>query len=122
MKKTLKIVGILAVVITLVCNLQYAFFNYDVTNNSGAANAAWTDANGTMYCGTTGNTTYRTGTWVWQNDDYYKVVEGWYGYDYGYYEFFPSNSGTQCGIGYNPYRPHNNYHDVTNIVPSYPEY
>ncbi|GEP90018.1 hypothetical protein SAMN05660909_01437 [Chitinophaga terrae (ex Kim and Jung 2007)] len=119
MKKALKIAGALAVVAILVCNLQYALISFDITNSSNKASAAWIDSgSGNRYCGTTGDRTFRTGTWVWVNDDYYAVVEHWYGYDTGYYVFYPNNSGTQCGVEYNPYTPHNNYHDVTNIPPT----
>jgi hypothetical protein len=118
MKKMLKIAGGIAVVITLVCNLQYALINFDITDTPNKAVAAWVDAGGTRFCGTTGDRTYRTGTWVWQNDDYYKVVMHWGGYDTGYYEFFVNNSGSQCGQEFVPSNSHNNYHDVTNIVPT----
>lgn len=122
MKKIFKITGIIAVIITLVCNLQYAIFSYDITNTPNKAVAAWTDASGTKYCGSTGNTTFRTGSWVWRNDDYYKVVMHWYGYDTGYYEFYVNNSGTQCGQGYVAANSHNSYRDVTNIIPTWITY
>lgn len=120
MKKILKIAGGIAVVITLVCNLQYALISFDITNSSNKASAAWVDTNGNgnRYCGFTGDRTFRTGSWVWQNDDYYYRVEHWGGYETGYYVFYPNNSGNQCGAESNPYTPHNNFHDVTNIPPT----
>ncbi|WP_256007183.1 MULTISPECIES: hypothetical protein [Pedobacter] len=126
MKKLLKITGVLAVVLTLVFNLQYAAFDYDVTTSPSKAVAAWTDGNGTKYCGSYPETWRRTGTWTFVNDDFYASY-GWYGYDDGFYYFTASNSGTMCGqiVTYDR-RPGPSYpadpwagHDVTNILGSY---
>lgn len=41
MKKTFKIIGVLALVLTLVANLQYAFIGYDVQNNPNLLHAQY---------------------------------------------------------------------------------
>ena len=117
MKKIFRIIGIVAVVITLVCNLQYSFFS-SPSLRPDQANAAWTDVDGTMYCGSNvGDRFLKTGNWVWRNDSYYWTEMGWYGYQNGYYEFIPSNSGMQCGQWNVTANHHNTYRDVTNIIP-----
>lgn len=129
MKKLLKIAGVLAVVITLVCNLQYAVFDYDNTRNPGTANAAWTDMRGTYYCGSSPYTDTRVGNWSWVANSFYSTYYGYYGYSSGFWLFTPSNYGTQCGQA-NPYPrdpdgsgtmyPSDPWagHDVTNIQPT----
>ena len=106
MKRKLKIAGIIALTITLVCNLQYALLNYNVANNPSLASAAWTDSNGTVWCGTTGSTYSLVGTWAWQPPDDQHTGGG---YQDGYYIFYVYSGGHQCGA-------HNG--DSTNIIPN----
>jgi hypothetical protein len=107
MKRKFKIAGIIALTLTLVCNLQYALLNYDVANNPSLASAAWTNSNGTVYCGTTGSTYSLVGTWVWQDNSDGHHTGG--GYQNGYYIFYVYGGGHQCGA-FNG--------DSTNIIPN----
>jgi hypothetical protein len=65
MKKILKITGIVALAITLVCNLEYALFSGDMKNTPNKAIAAWSEGYPylTYYCGPDSNRTRFRGTW-----------------------------------------------------------
>jgi hypothetical protein len=105
MKKVLKIAGIAALAIILVCNLEYALFTGDMKNTPNKALADWWSGS-VHYCGSSPNNYSRTGYWqYWGTDQwaYYHGSYAWkpvyttYGYTAGFYLFSPDNSGTDCG-------------------------
>ncbi|MFD2146942.1 hypothetical protein [Mucilaginibacter antarcticus] len=105
MKTVLKIAGVAAMVVILVCNLEYALFTGDMKNTPNKALADWWSG-GTHYCGTTPNTVSATGYWQFWNQQYWTYYHNntptWPvytngGYENGWYVFTPDNNGTSCG-------------------------
>jgi hypothetical protein len=103
MKTIYRIIGVSALILTLVCNLEYSFF-FKVKNSPSAAKAAWTsiDMYGTtIFCGSEPQNVWKAGTWfqVLPTDwNYNSYVSSTYPYNNGYYYFVQSNDGTECGL------------------------
>ncbi|TSJ43049.1 hypothetical protein FO440_02335 [Mucilaginibacter corticis] len=96
MKKVLKIAGIAALVITLICNLEYAIFSGGM-KSSPKALADWSGTShggrSGHWCGNSGDTTLHVGTWSILT---YQVY-GNYGYEHGLYKFtYDPMYGRQC--------------------------
>lgn len=110
MKKTYKIIGISALLVALICNLQNSLF-FSAENNPNAAKASFT-WEGNLYCGDDNgtHTGFRVGTWMPINDPSSP-------YD-GQYYFVPSNSGSQCGLVGEDGAPTYMGYDVTSVTPT----
>jgi hypothetical protein len=108
MKKLLKITGVIALVVILVCNLEYAIFSGDMKNTPNKALADWYDSgSGIHYCGDSPNIYTVTGWWFWidYDNDYWANPY----YPDPIYDNYPSESpdgiwiferdtyGTDCG-------------------------
>jgi hypothetical protein len=105
MKKVLKITGIAALALILVCNLEYAMFSGDMKSTPNKAFADhYTALDGTVYCGTSPDKTVFAGYWEYIDfDDYaynhpsdpYPIFQNDYGD--GFYVFTPDDEGPDCG-------------------------
>lgn len=102
-------IGVAALTVALLCNLQYSFFS--AKNNPSAAKAEFT-YDGTLYCGTDNgtHTGFRVGTWV-------QITDTGSSY-YGWYYFVPSDSGTQCGLPDEEGAPRYDGYVVTSTPPT----
>jgi hypothetical protein len=122
MKKIAKIIGVTALILTLVCNLQYSFF-FDVKDSPNAAKASYTGLDGTIYCGDSPQTDWKAGTWFYvdpSDPDFNTHVGATY--SAGYWYFVQSNDGYDCGLN-NPssdyYFRQNGTYEVTAPKPTY---
>jgi len=121
MNKLAKRIGIAALVVALLCNLQYSLF-FSVKDNPSAAKAAWTDMYGTVYCGQAYDTGWFPGEWFYldtstgsgnESYDFYHVGHIWY--------FIRNNTATsECGPNETATDPYWNYHGYYVTAPDHP--
>jgi hypothetical protein len=121
MNKIYRILGVAALVVTLVCNLQYSF--YDANNSPNAAQAEWTYtdpyyATETVYCGSAPDRAWIPGEWIFVPPAYVSsYIASVYPYYDGYYWFRPDPTYTyQCGLNDpsdDPYFRHNYTYEIT---------
>jgi len=124
MKKTFKMVGIAAVAVALICNLEYSLF-FSVKDSPNAAKASWTSVDTghsttTMFCGTEPDRTWWLGDWYGPVFDSYVTSQA-PSYSSGFWYFIPSNSGSMCGLNSPSYDTGFRWQgqwEITNNVPS----
>ncbi len=119
MKKIAKIIGVTALVLTLVCNLQYSFF-FDVKDSPNAAKASYTGLDGTIYCGDSPQTDWKAGIWHYVSSTQFCCSTP--GYEDHFYWFEQTNDGYECGLNH----PSDDYYfrymgtyEITSYPPSY---
>jgi hypothetical protein len=104
MKKVLKITGVIALALILVCNLEYALFSGDIKSTPNKAFADWYDVGGTHYCGSSPDTGLLTGHWRSTTDSgilyYYSTTTGYFPGATIIYYFVPDSAGTDCGYAH----------------------
>ncbi|MCC8423845.1 hypothetical protein [Mucilaginibacter sp. UR6-11] len=123
MNKVVKIIGVSALIVTLVCNLQYSFFS-EVNKQQTGAKAAWTDMYGSVYCGQESDGSYwKAGTWYWVSTTAYYNEDFGYpnGYQDGIWYFVRDNEGSQCGLDMPSTYPGFNYMGYEITAPNYPQ-
>jgi hypothetical protein len=120
MNNIAKKIGITTLVIALICNLQYSFFN--VNDNPSAAKAGWTDMYGTAYCGNSPDTSYYPGEWFWLDTTPCSGNNAYDFYGIGYiYYFVRVNTGTsECGPNETASLPWWNYQGNYVTAPTHP--
>ncbi|MES2808439.1 MAG: hypothetical protein V4619_07425 [Bacteroidota bacterium] len=116
MNSITKKIGIAAVAVALICNLQYSF--YSAKENPSAAKAGWTDAYGVAWCGAENSTEAYPGTWTYLPTDEYSYYHEYDFYELGYIWYFVrDNYGTyECGPNEAP-SSYNNYNGYYVTVP-----
>ncbi|MFD2147426.1 hypothetical protein [Mucilaginibacter antarcticus] len=127
MNKIYKLIGVSALVITLICNLQYSFF--DANKNPNGAQASWTYTDPyylteTLHCGNEPDV-WLPGEWFYVDGSNVSPDISWvYPYMYGYFYFVPDpNSTLQCGLNQPSTYPgfnHNGYEITAPMPPTFP--
>ncbi|MDB5005081.1 MAG: hypothetical protein JWQ34_3306 [Mucilaginibacter sp.] len=126
MNKLAKRIGIAALVVALLCNLQYSLF-FSVKDNPNAAKAAWTDMYGTVYCGSSPDTGWYPGDWFYLDTSYGSGNEAYDFYanetaPYNHIWYFVRNNTatSECGPNETATDPNWNYQGYYVTAPNHP--
>lgn len=121
MNKIAKKIGIAALVVALLCNLQYSLF-FSVKDNPSAAKAAWTDMYGTVYCGYAPDTGWFPGDWYYLDTSAGSGNESYDFYGYGHIWYFVRNNtaSSECGPNETPAYTYNGYYVTAPEHPTMP--
>jgi|GEM_PF-1523767 len=131
MNKLTKRLGIAALVVALLCNLQYSLF-FSVKDNPSGAKAAWTDMYGTVYCGTSPDTGWYPGEWFYldttpggpnEHWDFYGNVCDYFGVAHHIWYFVRNNTATsECGPNETASESYWNYNGNYVTAPDHPSW